>query len=320
MSQYEAVAGGRANSIPNSTQQEQQMIQFYKKQGTSEHSQTSTSILSTKDTKARESIRVCVRVRPVLPYERSRGEAIYYPPKNGNDNLDVRKVKFKLFRRSKQLMDRTQWSLNSIEFSGNQHPRVRFTISLRVSQEQRLPSMLECVTDVTNGFNSTIFAYGQTGSGKTYTMFGPHWDDTSTGAQNTLGPLGSNFDDFYLDRERFGIIPRAIEQLFQSLTVMCEMARPQGYNSRYEDPPFVVYCSFLQIYNEKLYDLLQDKKQDKPLVIREDKYAGIFVEGQSEYVVTNPNDCFKLLKRGEQSRITRQTSSNIHSSRSHTIF
>jgi len=57
--------------------------------------------------------------------------------------------------------------------------------------------MVECVTDVTNGFNSTIFAYGQTGSGKTFTMFGPHWDDTSTGTQNTLGPLGSNFDDFY---------------------------------------------------------------------------------------------------------------------------
>jgi hypothetical protein len=52
------------------------------------------------------------------------------------------------------------------------------------------------VTDVTNGFNSTIFAYGQTGSGKTFTMFGPHWDDTNNGTQNTLGPmrLDSNFD------------------------------------------------------------------------------------------------------------------------------
>lgn len=47
----------------------------------------------------------------------------------------------------------------------------------------------------------------------------------------------------------------------------------------YDEPPFVVYCSFLQIYNEKLFDLLQDKKSDRPLVIREDKHAGIFVEG-----------------------------------------
>lgn len=53
----------------------------------------------------------------------------------------------------------------------------------------------------------------------------------------------------------------------------------------YDEPPFTVYCSFLQIYNEKLYDLLQDRKNDRPLVIREDKHAGIFVEGQSEYIV-----------------------------------
>ena len=46
----------------------------------------------------------------------------------------------------------------------------------------------------------------------------------------------------------------------------------------------------------------------------------IFVEGLSEYIVNNANDCFILLKRGERNRITRQTKSNINSSRSHTIF
>ena len=81
-----------------------------------------------------------------------------------------------------------------------------------------------------------------------------------------------------------------------------------------------MYCSFLQIYNEKLYDLFQDKDQARHLNIREDKFSGIFVEGLSEYVVTNATDCFILLKRGERNRITRQTKSNIHSSRSHTIF
>lgn len=87
-----------------------------------------------------------------------------------------------------------------------------------------------------------------------------------------------------------------------------------------EEGGFTVYCSFLQIYNEKLFDLLQDREHSKPLVIREDKHAGIFVEGQSEYCVNNAQDCYTLLKRGEQNRITRQTRSNIHSSRSHTIF
>ena len=86
------------------------------------------------------------------------------------------------------------------------------------------------------------------------------------------------------------------------------------------DSGYTVYCSFLQIYNEKLFDLLQDAKGDRPLNIREDKHCGIFVEGQSEYAVTNAADCFTLLKRGESNRCTRQTRSNIHSSRSHTIF
>jgi len=68
---------------------------------------------------------------------------------------------------------------------------------------------------------------------------------------------------------------------------------------------FTVYCSFLQIYNEKLFDLFQDRETSKALNIREDKYTGIFVEGQSEYVVTTANDCFSLLRRGEANRITR---------------
>ena len=88
------------------------------------------------------------------------------------------------------------------------------------------------------GYNTTIFAYGQTGSGKTYTMFGPHWDDyTHSGIhyQNTLMNLE--------DRDRNGLIPRSIEEIFSQL------------DSQGEDERFTVYCSFLQIYNEKLFDL-----------------------------------------------------------------
>lgn len=140
------------------------------------------------------------------------------------------------------------------------------------------------IQDVLQGFNSTIFAYGQTGSGKTFTMFGPHWDD-NTGYQNTLSPLinsnkfsQNHHDPFLRDQQQFGIIPRAIEALFEGLQVI-----------QHENPTqsFTVYCSFLQIYNEKLFDLFQDRDSSKALNIREDKYTGIFVEGQSEYVVNN---------------------------------
>jgi len=81
-----------------------------------------------------------------------------------------------------------------------------------------------------------------------------------------------------------------------------------------------VYCSFLQIYNEKLLDLLVGTNQMKPLKIREDKINGIYVEGLTEYVVENVQDCMDLLSLGEQNRIKRATRMNIHSSRSHSIF
>ena len=103
-------------------------------------------------------------------------------------------------------------------------------------------------------------------------MFGPHWDDNPHGRQNTMGGLMFNgdIDRYYDDKAKLGIIPRSIEQVFASLEVM---TRDQP------EREFTVYCSFLQIYNEKLFDLLQDRRSDRPLVIREDKYAGIFVEG-----------------------------------------
>ena len=66
--------------------------------------------------------------------------------------------------------------------------------------------------------------------------------------------------------------------------------------------------------------MFQDSEANKPLTIREDKYSGTFVEGLSEYVITNPDDCLYLLRRGEHNRITRQTKSNLASSRSHSLF
>lgn len=103
-----------------------------------------------------------------------------------------------------------------------------------------------------------------------------------------------------------GIIPKSISSIFQYI-----VQNPSLYT---------VYCSFIQIYNENLYDLLQDRRVENPLNIREDKIAGIFVEGLTEYVVESAQDCYLLLKRGELSRITRSTYANIASSRSHSIF
>ena len=169
----------------------------------------------------------------------------------------------------------------------------------------------EAVIQVSKGYNTTIFAYGQTGSGKTYTMFGPNWNDEYQGfTRKRVRKFEQSSELSQNDSiSQQGVIPRAINEVFESWNQI----QQEGAN-------YSIYWSFIQIYNEKLFDLLQDKDTSTALNVREDKFDGIFIEGLSEYQVSSTKDWFTLLKRGEKNRITRQTKSNINSSRSHSIF
>jgi kinesin family protein 3/17 len=136
------------------------------------------------------------------------------------------------------------------------------------------------------GYNATIFAYGQTGTGKTYTMEG----------FNSEGSV-----------EERGIIPRAIEQIFQHIQ--------SNVSARKR---FLVRASYLQIYNEQISDLLKPERNN--LSIREDKKRGVFVEGLSEWVVRSPPEIYGLMERGGSVRATGSTKMNEISSRSHAVF
>ena len=98
-----------------------------------------------------------------------------------------------------------------------------------------------------SGINSTIFAYGQTGSGKTHTMFGPNWEESlRTHINSEYQRMSLPDSSFYIEQaERHGIIPRTIYKLF--MDTVENSAKLFDYR---------ITCSFLQIYNEKLYDLL----------------------------------------------------------------
>lgn len=78
-----------------------------------------------------------------------------------------------------------------------------------------------------DGYNGTIFAYGQTGSGKTYTM------------------LGAAVHEDYSNWDERGLIPRVLEYLFERISEKEKM------NQR-----FLVKCSYLEIYNDRMTDLL----------------------------------------------------------------
>eukprot|EP01083_Nonionella_stella_P073788 199750_1 len=141
----------------------------------------------------------------------------------------------------------------------------------------------DAVISTLQGYNATIIAYGQTGSGKTYTMEG--------------------FDS---ERER-GIIPRAIEEIFDHI-----------YKTAGPAMRFLVRCSYLQIYQEVIYDLLKPERDN--LTIRENPEKGLYVEGLSEWVVRSPQEIYGLIKRGSMERATSNTKLNDISSRSHAIF
>ncbi|KAL4173342.1 hypothetical protein KRP22_008495 [Phytophthora ramorum] len=151
------------------------------------------------------------------------------------------------------------------------------------------------------GYNGTIFAYGQTGSGKTFTMQGPDdVIDTET--------RGLTQDQLALR----GLVPRVFDYLFHN--VVAQESRKNVQHT------FV--CSFLEIYNERVYDLLDggSAKDAAGLQLRENGRKGVHVEGLIESVVTNSKKAAELMTVGAQNRRVGQTSMNRESSRSHSVF
>eukprot|EP00002_Diphylleia_rotans_P028308 TRINITY_DN5713_c0_g1_i3.p1 TRINITY_DN5713_c0_g1~~TRINITY_DN5713_c0_g1_i3.p1 ORF type:complete len:618 (+),score=132.43 TRINITY_DN5713_c0_g1_i3:60-1913(+) len=140
------------------------------------------------------------------------------------------------------------------------------------------------VEDVLKGYNGTVFAYGQTSSGKTHTMEGPAIDD---------GNLR-------------GVIPRMVKTIFD------------GVASADSNIEFTVKISYLEIYQEKIRDLLDHTKSN--LQVREEKERGIWVDGATEVYASTEKDVFDIMKAGASNRKIGETKMNFESSRSHSIF
>ncbi|KAH7573360.1 hypothetical protein ACOSQ2_007259 [Xanthoceras sorbifolium] len=145
------------------------------------------------------------------------------------------------------------------------------------------------------GFNSSVFAYGQTGSGKTYTMWGP---------ANAL--LEEN-----LSGDQQGLTPRVLQRLFSRINE--EQVKHAEKQLKYQ-----CRCSFLEIYNEQITDLLDPSQRN--LQIREDVKSGVYVENLREEYVCTMKDVTQLLIKGLSNRRTGATSINAESSRSHSVF
>ncbi|XP_034413515.1 kinesin-like protein KIF13B isoform X3 [Cyclopterus lumpus] len=133
------------------------------------------------------------------------------------------------------------------------------------------------------GYNACIFAYGQTGSGKSYTMMG--------------------------SGDQPGLIPRLCSALFE-----------RTQKEQREEECFTVEVSYMEIYNEKVRDLLDPKGGKQTLRVREHKVLGPYVDGLSRLAVASYKDIESLMSEGNKSRTVAATNMNEESSRSHGVF
>nr|XP_026689383.1 kinesin-like protein KIF28P isoform X2 [Ciona intestinalis] len=128
------------------------------------------------------------------------------------------------------------------------------------------------------GFNCSLFAYGQTGSGKSYSIFG-------------------------YDKNK-GIVPATCKQLFEEID-----QKPTGH--------YPVTVSMVEIYNEKVKDLLSNKTD---LKIRENAKTGFYVKDLKVQTVVDYEGIQLYIDKGNSNRTVAKTVMNDTSSRAHTIF
>jgi len=140
-------------------------------------------------------------------------------------------------------------------------------------------TLAKAISDIQSGYNVTVFAYGATGSGKTHTMIG-----TSTEP---------------------GLIPLAVEDMFSCIRKDTQ----HGWE---------VACSFLEVYNESIYDLTRHTSE--PLELREGPHNEPIVAGLCHHKVSSVDTVQRILHRGNAHRKTEATEANQTSSRSHAVF
>ncbi|XP_029910080.1 kinesin-like protein KIF23 isoform X1 [Myripristis murdjan] len=225
------------------------------------------------------------------------------------------------------------------------------------------------VADLIHGKNGLLFTYGVTGSGKTFTMTGcpgqggllPRSLDMIF---NSVGPYQAkryvfktddkngmetqNEVDALLERQRRENQPsvpktpsskQKPEPEFGDMIKPEEACKADGVD---EDSSYSVFVSYIEIYNNYIYDLLEEAPYDpiKPKwngggtpvrlntesippqskILREDQNHNMYVAGCTEVEVKSTEEAFEVFWRGQKKRRIANTQLNRESSRSHSVF
>ena len=182
---------------------------------------------------------------------------------------------------------------------------------------------------ILRGVDCTFFSYGQSKTGKSHSIFGEgrgvelgvlaresadnqrpdHPND-----QNALvySRLDRELDPKMNPRLTMGVLPRLVTDLFEILYSSTEQ------DSAYE---FTIRCSFVEIYVEKMTDLIQPgHEEERGLRVGMDEDGVACVFGATELCCLSPQDVFSLVTRGMASRTKDVTNRHADSNRSHAVF
>ncbi|KAG3111706.1 Kinesin-II subunit [Phytophthora idaei] len=213
-----------------------------------------------------ESVRVCVRIRPLSTKEVQDGRTyiVHASPAQG------------------------VISLSNPEADAREPPK-NFTFDAAIppessQQDVYAQAATDIVESVVNGFNGTIFAYGQTGAGKSHTMEG-----------------------YSEPPEAKGIIPNSFSHIFDRIA------------AESDNKQFMVYASYLEIYNEEIRDLLAPDPKNR-LELKETVDAGVFVKDLTSRQVAAAAEIDAVMQQGKKNRSVGATLMNQTSSRSHSMF
>ena len=231
--------------------------------------------------KKSENVRVAVRCRPLNSGENGRGESSIVSVVSRQASITVDRPS------GAGSADGERDSSGNLPSSAAASRTFTFdyTYGADATQHAIFAQTAQPIIDsVLEGYNGTIFCYGQTGTGKTHTMEGVVDDESLR-----------------------GIMPNSFHYIFDKVA------------AAHANVKFLVRASFLEIYLDDVYDLLNTDKR-KRMEVKESKDKGVFVKDLSEYAVNSVADMVKLLKVGSKQRAVGATKMNAGSSRSHSIL
>jgi kinesin family protein 23 len=223
------------------------------------------------------------------------------------------------------------------------HHTFRYVFDDKSTQKEVFDRVaLPIVENLVNGKNGLIFAYGVTGSGKTYTMTGKPQDggivprcldvifnsiSSYQAMKYIFTPDGMN--GFHVQSESDAITDLQRTQRSKgSLTDLSDKVPDSTkVESVKENSIYAVFLSYVEIYNNGVYDLLEDAPKDvarpNQLVqknIREDAAHNMYVHPVTEVEVKSSEEAYEAFCKGEKRRRMATTTLNSESSRSHSIF